>query len=190
VNDTSRASRWLPDEGPSFGVDSPPQGALRPPGLARRRGRRSSWKMWTSGLRPVAAAGIRTSNGLKGSDTALPSGLARPGLAEHNGSMSDHLGIWADLEPPMPIRSTPKPRVQPHNGAEFAYTGANMSPLRPANVGRAPLAGWKCPDVKSLGVNRIGIEPPNESMPHVWDPRRAALSIPACRAVLDFPTVM
>jgi len=104
--------------------------------------------------------------------------------------MSDHLGIWADLEPPMPIRLTPKPRVQPHNGAEFAYTGANMSPLRPANVGRAPLAGWKCPDVKSLGVNRIGIEPPNESMPHVWDPRRAALSIPACRAVLDFPTVM
>ena len=57
----------------------------------------------------------------------------------------------------MPIRLTPKPPVQPHNGAEFAYTGANMSPPRPAKVGRAPLAGWKCLDVKSLGVNRIGM---------------------------------
>ena len=58
----------------------------------------------------------------------------------------------------MPIRLTPKPRFQPHNGAECAYTGANMSPLRPAKVGRAPLAGWKCPDVKSLVVNRIGMD--------------------------------
>ena len=48
----------------------------------------------------------------------------------------------------MPIRLTPKLPVQPHNGAEFAYTGANMSPLRPAKVGRAPLAGWKCLDLK------------------------------------------
>jgi hypothetical protein len=41
----------------------------------------------------------------------------------------------------MPIRLTPKPRVQRHNGTEFAYTGANMSTFRPAKVGRAPLAG-------------------------------------------------
>lgn len=64
----------------------------------------------------------------------------------------------------MPIRLTPEPRVERHNGAEFAYTGAKMSPRRPAKVGCAPLAGWKCPDVKSLGVNRIGME---ATMPEV-----------------------
>ena len=37
--------------------------------------------------------------------------------------------------------------------------GADMSPLRPAKVGRSQPAGWKCPDVKSLGVNRIGMVP-------------------------------
>jgi hypothetical protein len=58
----------------------------------------------------------------------------------------------------MPIRLTPKPRVQSHNEAEFAHTGANMSPLRPAKVRRASLSGWKCPDVKSFGVNRIGMD--------------------------------
>lgn len=57
----------------------------------------------------------------------------------------------------MPIRLTPKPRVQPHNGAKFAYVGADMSTFRPAKVGRASLAGWKSPDVKPLGVNRIGM---------------------------------
>ena len=57
----------------------------------------------------------------------------------------------------LPIRLTPKPRVQPHNGAEFACTGANMSTFRPAIVEHTPLSGWKWPDVKSLGVNRIGM---------------------------------
>lgn len=57
----------------------------------------------------------------------------------------------------MPVRLTPKPRVQPHNGAKFAYVGADMSTFRPAKVGRASLAGWKSPDVKPLGVNRIGM---------------------------------
>jgi hypothetical protein len=38
VNDTSLASRWLTDERPSFVVGPPPQGAVRPPGLVRRRG--------------------------------------------------------------------------------------------------------------------------------------------------------
>jgi len=49
------------------------------------------------------------------------------------------------LVPGMPIRLTTKPRVQPHNGAEFAYTGANMSPLRPANVGCAPTCWLEMP---------------------------------------------
>ena len=56
----------------------------------------------------------------------------------------------------MPIRLTPKPHVRPHSGAKFAYAGAHMSPRRLAEVGRASLAGWNCPDVKSLGANRIG----------------------------------
>jgi hypothetical protein len=47
-----------------------------------------------------------------------------------------------DVNHIMPIRLTPKPRVQPQNGAEFAYGGANMSTFRPAKVGRAPLPGW------------------------------------------------
>jgi len=38
VNITSLASRWLTAERPNFVVDPPPHGALRPPGLARRRG--------------------------------------------------------------------------------------------------------------------------------------------------------
>jgi hypothetical protein len=66
--------------------------------------------------------------------------------------------IPAGMVAPIPIRLTPKPRVQPHNGAKFAHTGAKMSPSRPAKVGRAPLADWKCPDVKSLGVTRIGMD--------------------------------
>jgi len=41
----------------------------------------------------IAAVLVHRASVRSGSDTDLPSGLARPGLVEHNGSMSDHLGI-------------------------------------------------------------------------------------------------
>jgi hypothetical protein len=67
-------------------------------------------------------------------------------------------------------------------GAKCAYTGAKMSQVRPAKVGRAPLPGWKCPDVKTLGVKRIGMEPTTFHSSHTAgadpdEPRRETLGL-------------